>query len=81
MLSSGMGGSCMGLDTAVAAWKQYIEPKKDLKDKLYFGSPAFTNGPNSLKYLSSFIDACTGCKIDFINIHRYDLSALTNGFR
>lgn len=66
-----MGGSCMDLGTAVAAWKQYIEPQKTLKDKMYFGSPAVTNGPNGLKYLSSFIDACTGCKIDFINIHWY----------
>lgn len=73
MFSSGMGGSCMDLGTAVAAWKQYIEPQKSLKDKMYFGSPAVTNGSNGLKYLSSFIDACTGCKIDFINIHWYDV--------
>lgn len=59
----------MELGTAVAAWKQWMEPQKALKEKMYLGSPAVTNGANGLKYLSSFIDACTGCNIDFINIH------------
>jgi hypothetical protein len=75
-----MGGSCMDLGTAVAAWKQYIEPQKLLKDKMYLGSPAVTNGANGLKYLRSFIDACTGCKVDFVNIHWYDVSYPTNVF-
>lgn len=67
----------MDLGTAVATWKQYIEPQKVLKDKMYFGSPAVTNGANGLKYLASFIDACTGCKIDFINIHWYGVLTYT----
>lgn len=46
-----------------------MEPQKSLKDKMYLGSPAVTNGPNSLNYLSSFMSACTGCNIDFVNIH------------
>ena len=66
---SGMGGSCIDLGTAVAAWKQYMEPQKSLKEKMYLGSPAVTNGPNGLPYLASFISACTGCSIDFVNIH------------
>lgn len=64
-----MGGACMDVGTAVSAWKQYMEPQKSLKDKMYLGSPAVTNGPNGLSYLSSFINACTGCNIDFVNIH------------
>ncbi|KAJ4383782.1 hypothetical protein N0V86_000625 [Didymella sp. IMI 355093] len=55
---SGMGGACMDVGTAVAAWKQWMDPQKALKEKMYLGSPAVTNGANGLKYLSSFIDAC-----------------------
>ncbi|KZM23430.1 uncharacterized protein EKO05_0003966 [Ascochyta rabiei] len=68
----GMGGACMDLGSSIAAWKQHMEPQKSLKEKMYLGSPAVTNGPNGLAYLSSFINACTGCSIDFINIHWYD---------
>lgn len=65
------GGVCMDVGTAVAAWKQYMEPQKSLKEKMYLGSPAVTNGPNGLTYLSNFMAACTGCSIDFVNIHWY----------
>ncbi|KAF9698854.1 hypothetical protein EKO04_003294 [Ascochyta lentis] len=78
---SGMGGSCMELGAAVAAWKQYMEPQKSLKEKMYLGSPAVTNGPRGLSYLSSFIDACTGCSIDFVNIHWYDDASNTAYFK
>ena len=66
-----MGGACMDLGTAVTAWKQWMEPQKALKEKMYLGSPAVTNGANGLNYLASFIDSCTDCNIDFINIHWY----------
>ncbi|KAF3031850.1 hypothetical protein E8E12_003067 [Didymella heteroderae] len=78
---AGMGGACMDLDTAVAAWKQWMEPQKALKENMYLGSSAVTNGANGLNYLSSFIDACTGCNIDFINIHWYDDAANTVYFK
>jgi hypothetical protein len=67
----GKGGSCIPLSTAIAAWKQYMEPQKQLKMKMYLGSPAVTNGPDGLQYLSDFLAGCTGCNIDFINIHWY----------
>lgn len=66
-----MGGACMSLAAAVAAWKEHMEPQKSLKEKMYLGSPAVTNGPSGLTYLSYFMTACTGCTIDFINVHWY----------
>ncbi|KAH6620564.1 hypothetical protein C7974DRAFT_458839 [Boeremia exigua] len=68
----GMGGSCMDVNTAVATWKEYMEPQHALKEKMYLGSPAVTNGAGGLAYLSSFLAACTGCTVDFIAIHWYD---------
>ncbi|KAJ4983387.1 hypothetical protein SVAN01_11122 [Stagonosporopsis vannaccii] len=68
----GMGGACMDLGTAVATWKEYMEPQKSLREKMYLGSPAVTNGPNGLSYLTYFMNACAGCTIDFINVHWYD---------
>ncbi|KAJ8110474.1 hypothetical protein OPT61_g6693 [Boeremia exigua] len=67
-----MGGACMDLGSSVAAWKQFMEPALALKEKIYLGSPAVTNGPQGLAYLSSFLTACTGCTIHFIALHWYD---------
>lgn len=37
------------------------------------GTPAVTNGgaPMGLTWLSNFMEACTGCTFDFINLHWY----------
>ncbi|THW93252.1 hypothetical protein D6C90_07609 [Aureobasidium pullulans] len=67
---AGAGASCMEMDFAVKAWKQYMEP---FAGKALLGSPAVTNGgsPLGLTWLSNFMGNCTGCHIDFINIHWY----------
>lgn len=67
---AGAGASCMEMDYAVKAWKQYMEP---FAGKALLGSPAVTNGgsPLGLTWLSNFMGNCTGCHIDFINIHWY----------
>lgn len=61
----------MSIDSAVAAWRAYMQPAKDLKEKMYLGSPAVTNGANGqgLDWLRDFISACKDCSIDFICIH------------
>jgi hypothetical protein len=68
----------MSIGSAVAAWKQHMEPAKTLKEKMYLGSPAVTNGGGSmgLNWLSDFMNACTGCNIDFICIHWQVFSSL-----
>ena len=65
------GGVCMSVDAAVGAWKQWMEPQRNLKPKLYLGSPAVTNGQHGLPWLVNFLVSCDGCHIDFINIHWY----------
>ncbi len=61
----------MDLGSVVTAWRQYMEPTIALKEKMYLGSPAVTNGPKGLPYLESFLAACTGCNIHFIALHWY----------
>ncbi|KAG9951432.1 glycoside hydrolase family 128 protein, partial [Aureobasidium melanogenum] len=67
---AGAGSSCIEMQSAVKAWKQYMEP---FAGKALLGSPAVTNGgsPMGLTWLSNFMGNCTGCHIDFINIHWY----------
>jgi hypothetical protein len=50
-----------------------MQPAKALKDKMYLGSPAVTNGANGmgLDWLREFMKQCDGCNIDFICIHWY----------
>lgn len=68
---SSWGGVCMDVDTAVAAWKQWMEPQRGLKGNMYLGSPAVTNGAKGLPWLVNFLVSCDGCTVDFINIHWY----------
>jgi len=69
----------MSVDAAVAGWREYIQPLKAAKDKMYLGSPAVSNAAatdnTGLGWLEKFISACTGCSIDFINIHWYVIDA------
>lgn len=64
------GSACMDVASSVKAWKSYMQP---FAGKALLGSPAVTNGgsPMGLTWLENFIGNCTGCTIDFINIHWY----------
>lgn len=45
-----------------------------LKGQVLLATPAVTNGNDSstgLNFLGNFLDACTGCHFDMINIHHY----------
>lgn len=69
----GSGSACMNVSTAVSTYKQYMQP---LAGKALLGAPAVTNGASDtstigLDYLSSFLSSCTGCTIDFVNVHWY----------
>ena len=60
----------MSVNRSVAAYKSYIQP---FAGKAKLGAPAVTNAgpPYGLTYLDWFIGNCTGCQIDFINLHWY----------
>ncbi|GAB7337456.1 hypothetical protein MBLNU457_g2794t1 [Dothideomycetes sp. NU457] len=68
------GSACMSLNSSLTAWKQYMEP---FAGKALLGSPAVTNGGSTgthymgADYLNYFIGNCTGCHIDFVNMHWY----------
>ncbi|KAJ4374313.1 hypothetical protein N0V83_003054 [Neocucurbitaria cava] len=70
------GGACMSVADAVAGWNEHIQPLKSLKKQMYLGSPAVSNAAatdsTGLGWLAKFIEACSGCDVDFINIHWYD---------
>jgi len=66
---------------AATAYQQYITNNFAGKAKLI--SPAVTNGGGSmgLTWLSTFLGLCTGCKIDAVAIHWYDVSTNIDYFK
>jgi hypothetical protein len=56
---------------AATAYKKYMEP---FAGKAKLCAPSVTNGGGSmgLSWLSSFLESCSDCTIDCINIHWYD---------
>ncbi|XP_014552754.1 glycoside hydrolase family 128 protein [Bipolaris victoriae FI3] len=72
------GGSCIDIATTVAAWKQYLQPLAASNRNVYLGSPAVTNAratdTSGLGWLARFLRECTGCSVDFVNIHWYGVA-------
>ena len=68
------GSACMNVSTAVYYHQQYMQP---FAGKALIGAPAVTNSgstganPMGLLYLQYFLGNCTGCTIDFVNLHWY----------
>lgn len=60
----------MSVSSVVSTYKKYMQP---FAGKALLGAPAVTNAgsPYGLTYLKNFINNCTGCTIDFINLHWY----------
>ncbi|KAI0071293.1 hypothetical protein K474DRAFT_640459 [Panus rudis PR-1116 ss-1] len=67
------GQSNMDPQHGCALWKQYIQPKKELGYTLV--SPATSSAPNGFTWVQEFMNCCTGCTIDAIAVHWYDVSA------
>jgi hypothetical protein len=65
------GQANMDIQTAVSAYQQFMQP---FAGKAKLGAPAVTNGGGQmgLQYMEYFIGNCSGCTIDFVNIHWYD---------
>jgi hypothetical protein len=70
----------MDIQTAVSAYQQFMEP---FAGKAKLGAPAVTNGggKSGLQYMENFISSCTGCTIDFVNIHWYDSASSVDYFK
>jgi hypothetical protein len=70
----------MSPSEAAAAYKTYMMP---FAGKAKLGAPAVTNGAGSmgLNWLNAFLEACTGCQIDFVSIHWYDSAQNTAYFK
>ena len=64
------GSACMSVNASVSAYKSAMMP---FAGRVPIGAPAITTAgaPAGLTYLQNFIGNCTGCQIDFINIHWY----------
>ncbi|KAI9864757.1 MAG: hypothetical protein M1824_004664 [Vezdaea acicularis] len=68
---------------AAAGYKQYMNP---FAGKAKLGAPSITNGAGTsplmgIDWLSAFLTACSGCSIDFINIHWYDSATNIDYFK
>ncbi|KAM0704281.1 hypothetical protein Q7P35_008514 [Cladosporium inversicolor] len=65
---------------AAAAYKQYMEP---FAGKAKLCAPSVTNGGGSmgLSWLSSFLESCSDCTIDCLNIHWYDSAENSEYFK
>ncbi|KAJ3513041.1 hypothetical protein NLJ89_g3168 [Agrocybe chaxingu] len=61
--------SNINANNAAVLWKQYINPLSASGVRL--GAPAVTSGPEGRVWLTAFLNACSGCKIDFIPLHWY----------
>lgn len=56
----------MSVSDAVGAWSNM----EQFADNIKIGAPAVSNG--GFAWLTSFLEQCTNCKIDFLPIHWYD---------
>lgn len=73
--------SNMSPAAAAAAYKEYMNP---FGDSAKLCAPSVTNSGTDgqgLSWLSEFLDACTDCQIDCINIHWYDSAENTDYFK
>jgi hypothetical protein len=65
---------------AAAGYKTFMQP---FAGQAKLGSPAVTNGPApmGIAYLKSFMEACSGCTVDFVPMHWYDAASNVAGFK
>lgn len=70
----------MSPEDAASAWKTYMEP---FAGKAKLCAPSVTNGGGDmgLTWLSNFMESCSDCTIDCVNIHWYDSAENTDYFK
>ena len=71
------GQANLKVSAAVTVHMKYLQP---YYGTVQLGTPAVTNGGGStgLAYLEAFVEACTGCSFDFVNVHHYLQSSDVN---
>ena len=64
------GQANLNVADAVTVHKKYMQP---YYGTVQLGTPAVTNGGGAtgLAYLEAFVEACTGCSFNFVNVHHY----------
>ncbi|KAF8916849.1 hypothetical protein CPB85DRAFT_1215960 [Mucidula mucida] len=67
------GQSNMSPDHAVELWWKYMEPQRANGHKLV--SPAVSGSPEGFEWMKSFFSKCSGCHIDMVATHWYDVKA------
>lgn len=69
-------------DAAASAYRTYMH-NNFAGSGVRLGSPAVTNGGGSmgLTWLGNFMTACSGCQVDFVNIHWYDSATNIDYFK
>jgi hypothetical protein len=72
-----VGQSNMTPEQAAQLWQQYIQPLKN--DGYTLVSPACSSRPNALPWMQQFMGNCTGCTVDIIAMHYYDITV--DGFQ
>lgn len=64
----------LGVDAAIALYRQYLVPLKGAGKISQLGTPAVTNSWSAgqgLSWLSGFVNGCSGCGLDFAVVHWY----------
>jgi len=67
-----VGQSNMTPEQAAQLWQQYIQPLKAYGYTLV--SPACSSRPNALPWMQEFMGNCTGCTVDIVGMHYYDIT-------
>lgn len=68
-----VGQSNMSPADGAQLWKEYIDPLKNEGYTLI--SPAPSSRPNGFDWVGQFLGNCTGCQVDRIALHYYDITA------
>ncbi|KAF3004389.1 hypothetical protein E8E13_010075 [Curvularia kusanoi] len=75
------GASCMTVSNAVAAWLTWVEPQRNLKAKMYLGTPMVVGDAKGLSSLEGFLKACASCTIDFVVVQWQGAATDVKGFK
>lgn len=67
------GQSNMSPADGAQLWKEYIDPLKDQGYTLI--SPAPSSRPDGFTWVGEFLGNCTGCTVDRIALHYYDITS------
>ncbi|KAG9007690.1 hypothetical protein FRB94_014112 [Tulasnella sp. JGI-2019a] len=65
------GQSNMSPAAAVAIWHEHVMTMS--ADQI--GSPGVTTSPDGFTWITSFLNQCKGCRVDFVSLHYYGITS------